>query len=237
MEKYKVIANAVRKKIIEGEYLSDQKLPSEKEMGETFQASKLTIKKAIDILVSEGLIVKRRGSGTFVKSLSIEEMERLIVDNQMRGTTAFHPDKVVTSKVLQFEIISATEKVASKLNVPLGTQVYEIYRVRLVNKQPTVIEKTFMPVSIIPGLRQKDLEGSVYAYIEDKLGLRIESGHRNISVRKAKEIEVTELNLEEGDPVGVAEQIGFLSNGAPFEYSISVHRYDQFSVEMMMVKH
>lgn len=236
MEKYKVIANAVRKKIIEGEYLSDQKLPSEKEMGETFQASKLTIKKAIDILVSEGLIIKRRGSGTFVKSLSVEEMERLIVDNQMRGTTAFHPDKVVTSKVLQFEIVSATEKVASKLNVPLGTQVYEIYRVRLVNKQPTVIEKTFMPVSIIPGLRQKDLEGSVYAYIEDKLSLRIESGHRTISVRKAKEIEVTELNLEEGDPVGVAEQIGFLSNGAPFEYSISVHRYDQFSVEMM-VKH
>ena len=41
---------------------------------------------------------------------------------------------------------------------------------------------------------------------------------------------------ETGDPVGVAEQIGFLSNGAPFEYSISVHRYDQFSVEMM-VKH
>lgn len=236
MEKYKVIANAVRKKIIEKEHLPDQKLPSEKEMGETFQASKLTIKKAIDILVSEGLIVKRRGSGTFVKSLSVEEMERLIVDNQMRGTTAFHPDKVVTSKVLQFEIVSATEKVASKLNVPLGTQVYEIYRVRLVNKQPTVIEKTFMPVSIIPGLRQKDLEGSVYAYIEDKLGLRIESGHRTISVRKAKEIEVTELNLEEGDPVGVAEQIGFLSNGAPFEYSISVHRYDQFSVEMM-VKH
>ena len=236
MEKYKVIANAVRKKIIEKEYLPDQKLPSEKEMGETFQASKLTIKKAIDILVSEGLIVKRRGSGTFVKSLSVEEMERLIVDNQMRGTTAFHPDKAVTSKVLQFEIVSVAEKVASKLNVPLGTQVYEIYRVRLVNKQPTVIEKTFMPVSIIPGLRQKDLEGSVYAYIEDKLGLRIESGHRTISVRKAKEIEVTELNLEEGDPVGVAEQIGFLSNGAPFEYSISVHRYDQFSVEMM-VKH
>lgn len=236
MEKYKVIANAVRKKIIEGEYLPDQKLPSEKEMGEIFQASKLTIKKAIDILVSEGLIVKRRGSGTFVKSLSIEEMERLIVDNQMRGTSAFHPDKEVTSKILQYEIVPATEKVASKLNIPMDTQVYEIYRVRLVNKQPTVIEKTFMPVSIIPGLRKTDLEGSIYTYIEDKLGLYIESGHRTISVRKANDIEVEELQLETGDPVGVAEQIGFLSNGAPFEYSISVHRYDQFSVEMM-VKH
>ena len=66
------------RKLLKGSYLPDQKLPSEKEMGETFQASKLTIKKQIDILVSEGLIVKRRGSGTFVKSLSIEEMERLM---------------------------------------------------------------------------------------------------------------------------------------------------------------
>ena len=161
-------------------------------------------------------------------------MERLIVDNQMRGTSAFHPDKEVTSKILQYEIVPATEKVASKLNIPVDTQVYEIYRVRLVNQQPTVIEKTFMPVSIIPGLRKKDLEDSIYTYIEDKLGLRIESGHRTISVRKANDIEIEELQLETGDPVGVAEQIGFLSNGAPFEYSISVHRYDQFSVEMMV---
>ena len=76
-----------------------------------------------------------------------------------------------------------------------------------------------MPVSIIPGLRKTDLEGSIYTYIEDKLGLYIESGHRTISVRKANDIEVEELQLETGDPVGVAEQIGFLSNGAPFEYT------------------
>ena len=234
MEKYKVIANGIRKRIIEGDYVSDQKLPSEKEIGDEFVASKLTVKKALDILVGEGLIIKRRGAGTFVKSLSVDEMERLIVDNQMRGTTAFNPDKRVTSKILSFSVVQASQLVSRKLNLAEASPVYEIYRVRLVDGSPSVIEKTYMPLDVISGLTKTDVEGSIYEYIEEKLGLKIQSGHRTISVRKATDFEADELTLEYGDPVGIAEQIGYLNTGVQFEYSISVHRYDQFSVEMMV---
>ena len=232
MQKYNYIAGVVRKKIIDGDYEINQKLPSEKELGAEFSASKLTIKKALDILVSEGLIIKRRGAGTFVKSLSVDEMERLIIDNQMRGTTAFNPGKTVTSKVLDFSVIP--EKVSKKLNIAEKSFVYEIYRVRLVEEQPTVMEKMYMPIDLIVGLKKEDIEGSIYEYIEEKLGLTIQSGHRTITVRKVTDFEAEELNLEQGDPVAVAEQTGYLSTGVPFEYSISVHRYDQFSVEMML---
>lgn len=237
MEKYKIIANSIRKRIIEGDYVSDQKLPSEKEIGDEFVASKLTVKKALDILVGEGLIIKRRGAGTFVKSLSVDEMERLIVDNQMRGTTAFNPDKKVTSKVLSFSVVQASQLVSRKLNLVEASPVYEIYRVRLVDGSPLVIEKTYMPLDVISGLTKKNVEGSIYEYIEEKLGLKIESGHRTITVRKAADFEADELALEYGDPVGIAEQIGYLNTGVQFEYSISVHRYDQFSVEMMVTHH
>ena len=87
---------------------------------------------------------------------------------------------------------------------------------------------------MIVGLKKEDIEGSIYEYIEEKLGLTIQSGHRTITVRKVTDFEAEELNLEQGDPVAVAEQTGYLSTGVPFEYSISVHRYDQFSVEMML---
>ena len=234
MEKYKIIANSIRKRIIKGDYVSDQKLPSEKEIGDEFVASKLTVKKALDILVGEGLIIKRRGAGTFVKSLSVDEMERLIVDNQMRGTTAFNPDKKVTSKVLSFSVVQASQLVSRKLNLVEASPVYEIYRVRLVDGSPSVIEKTYMPLDVISCLTKKNVEGSIYEYIEEKLGLKIESGHRTITVRKAADFEADELALEYGDPVGIAEQIGYLNTGVQFEYSISVHRYDQFSVEMMV---
>lgn len=237
MQKYKTIANSIRKRIIEGDYVSDQKLPSEKEIGDEFVASKLTVKKALDILVGEGLIFKRRGAGTFVKSLSVDEMERLIVDNQMRGTTAFNPDKKVTSKVLSFSVVQASQLVSRKLNLVEASPVYEIYRVRLVDGSPSVVEKTYMPLDVISGLTKKNVEGSIYEYIEEKLGLKIESGHRTITVRKAADFEADELALEYGDPVGIAEQIGYLNTGVQFEYSISVHRYDQFSVEMMVTHH
>lgn len=237
MEKYKIIANSIRKRIIKGDYVSDQKLPSEKEIGDEFVASKLTVKKALDILVGEGLIIKRRGAGTFVKSLSVDEMERLIVDNQMRGTTAFNPDKKVTSKVLSFSVVQASQLVSRKLNLVEASPVYEIYRVRFVDGSPSVIEKTYMPLDVISGLTKKNVEGSIYEYIEEKLGLKIESGHRTITVRKAADFEADELALEYGDPVGIAEQTGYLNTGVQFEYSISVHRYDQFSVEMMVTHH
>ena len=234
MQKYNVIANDVRRKILDGIYKANDKLPFEKDLCEVYEVSKMTVKKALDILVAEGMVIKRRGAGTFVKDLSIEDMERMIVDSQMLGTSAYYPTSMVSSKVLHFDIISATEKVANKLNIPLGSFVYDIERIRIVDGKPIVIENTFMPVSVIPDLNLKNVEESIYEYIQDGLGMKIQSAHRNITVRKASGAEVKHLELEKGDPVGIVEQIGFLSSGTTFEYSISTHRYDSFSIEMMI---
>ncbi|HEM2778229.1 TPA: GntR family transcriptional regulator [Streptococcus suis] len=234
MEKYNVIANDVRRKILDGIYKANDQLPFEKDLCEVYEVSKMTVKKALDILVAEGLIIKRRGAGTFVKDLSVEDMEKMVVGSQMIGTSAYYPTRTVTSKVLHFEIIAASEKVANKLNIPIGSFVYDIERVRILDGNPLVMENTFMPVSVIPDLRLKNVEESIYEYIQDTLGMKIQSAHRNITVRKASDSEVTHLELEQGDPVGIVEQIGFLSNGTTFEYSISTHRYDTFSIEMMI---
>lgn len=234
MEKYNVIANDVRRKILDGIYKANDQLPFEKDLCEVYEVSKMTVKKALDILVAEGLIIKRRGAGTFVKDLSVEDMEKMVVGSQMIGTSAYYPTRSVTSKVLHFEIIAASEKVANKLNIPIGSFVYDIERVRILDGSPLVMENTFMPVSVIPDLRLKNVEESIYEYIQDTLGMKIQSAHRNITVRKASDSEVTHLELEQGDPVGIVEQIGFLSNGTTFEYSISTHRYDTFSIEMMI---
>ena len=92
MQKYTIIANDMRKKILEGVYKANDQLPFEKDLCTHYDTSKMTVKKALDILVSEGLIIKRRGAGTFVKDLSVEDMKSLLISSQMIGTTAYYPD-------------------------------------------------------------------------------------------------------------------------------------------------
>lgn len=236
MKKYIYISNDIRNRIIDGTYKANEQIPFEKDLCTMYDSSKMTIKKALDILVSEGLIIKRRGSGTFVKDLAIEEIERITIANQFRGTTALNPGKEVTSQVLTFTVVAADDLVANKLNVTPSSFVYDIYRVRYIDGKPKVMEKTYMPIDLIPALKKESVETSIYEYIEDDLGLHIQSGHRHLSVRRATAEETHYLSLEKGDPVAVAEQIAYLDTGAAFEYSISVHRYDEFSVEMILTR-
>ena len=236
MKKYIMISNDIRNKILTGEYKANEKIPFEKELGVVYDSSKMTIKQALDILVAEGLIIKRRGSGTFVKDISPREMERLSVANQFRGTTALNPNKTVLSTILNFSIIPCPEEVQSKLNLTNESFVYDIYRVRFIDGEPTVMEKMYMPIDIIPRLKEKNIKNSIYEYIEEELNLVIQSGHRNISARKATDFEAEHLNMEKGDPVVVAQQIGYLDTGAAFEYSSSVHRFDSYSIDVVLTR-
>ena len=72
-----------------------------------------------------------------------------------------------------------------------------------------------MPIDLIPNIKEKNINGSIYDYIEKDLHLKIQSAHRTVSVRKATDFEANELGLEKGDPVAVAEQVGYLELGHP----------------------
>lgn len=236
MPKYISIANELRRQINDGEYLANQQLPLEKELCDIFSVSKMTIKKALDILVSEGLIVKRRGRGTFVKDINKEEIKRLMMSRQFIGTTALYQNQTVTSKVLNFSVEQANNNVSEQLNIEEGSFVYNIFRVRIVDGDPLAVEQTFMPIDVVPGLKLENVNNSIYEYIESTLKASVQSVHRKITVRIATDLEAKELRLGEGDPVGLVEQTGYLNTGELFEYSISTHRFDKFQVEFVLTR-
>ncbi|MBF6977983.1 GntR family transcriptional regulator [Aerococcaceae bacterium zg-BR22] len=236
MEKYIYIANDMRNRILKGEFSSNDKLPFEKELIKEYSSSKMTVKKALDMLVAEGLIIKRRGSGTFVKSLSENELKKRVMSNQFRGTTALNVGKKVESIILNFSVIEADKLISEKLHIESGSFVYDIYRARKIDGEPLVIEQMYMPIDLIVGLKKNNALGSIYEYIEESLKLKIKSAHRTITVRGANEIEARYLEVEEKSPVAVAEQIAFLDTGEAFEYSKSVHRADKYSIEVILNK-
>ena len=236
MTKYTQIANDIRNQIVKQMVQANDQLPFEKDLCVKYRVSKMTVKKALDILVAEGLIVKIRGSGTFVKNISNSDMTRLIVSNQFRGLTALYSDRKVTSKLLKFDVVTSSEDAKGKLNLENEEFLYKIIRVRYLDNNPFSIENTYMPINLILGLKKQHAEESIYEYIEDELGFKIQSAHRIITVRKSNELEQQYLDLEDNDPVAVVEQVAYLDSGTAFEYSISVHRYDHFVFETVIVR-
>ncbi|WP_286905257.1 GntR family transcriptional regulator [Clostridium sp. UBA1652] len=236
MLKYVEIANDIRDKILQEVYIPNEQLPFEKDLGEQYKASKMTVKKALDMLVAEGLIVKRRGAGTFVKDVQIKDIQRLLLSSQFEGLTASNYKHEVTSQVIEFAVIPANEDICEKLKLEPDSFVYKIIRLRLIDGKPTVIEETYMPLALMPNFKKSILEGSIYEYIEDTLGYKIQSAHRTIHVRKATPFEIEHLRLEENDPIADVQQVGFLDNGQPFEYSLSFHHYSFYEFKTVIIK-
>lgn len=233
MKKYEEIYTDIKNKIINGVYTATEQLPFEKDLCEAYNTSKMTVKRALDLLVDEGLIIKRRGSGTFVKDLSKKEIMRITQSNQLSGFTAYHKkqNRKVTSKILAFDVVQADEHVQDKLNLKPGSFVYNIHRVRYVDGKPNVTEISSIPIERVPGLEKTHLETSIYHYIKDELGLNIQSAHRRVTVKKADEEEALHLGVEKNDPIAVTEQITYLDTGETIEFGVTKHRADAFASE------
>jgi len=236
MAKYKDIANDIRKKIKNQEYTFGQKLPYEYVLCMSYHCNKETMKKALDILVKEGLIIRRRGAGTFVKDFD-PSMESEAVNKSARGLTArYEGIKKVTSEVLEFEVVPADEYLSKKLQIEIGDFVYHIIRLRFLDQKPHLIDISYMPISIIPNLKLEHLKGSIYSYIEKVLKLKIQSCHLTINAALSTPLEQEYLGLKETEPYIQEEQISYLSNGAIFEYTLARHHYADFEFQTIVVQ-
>ena len=236
MAKYEEIAEDIRNGILSGKYNPNEQLPLEKQMCEHYEVSRITIKKAVDELVIQGLVIKRRGSGTFVKALGGDDVQELSMAKQFEGFSETNKDKKVSSKILKFEVIHPTEEIATKLKITCDDFVYYIIRTRYADEQPYVIDYTYMPIGLIPGIKNDILLNSIYNYIEKKLKLKIKSAHRIIRAILPNELEQEWLKIESNFPILEVEQVGFLDNGQPFEYSKAHHRSDKIEFRTVSIK-
>jgi len=235
MAKYRDIADDIRQKIKNQEYTFGQKLPYEYVLCMSYHCNKETMKKALDILVKEGLIIRRRGAGTFVKDYDPA------MDNPVskfgRGLTAqYEGIKEVTSEVLEFEVVPADEHLSKKLQIDVGDFVYHIIRLRFLDKIPHLIDITYIPISVVPNLKLQHLKGSVYGYIEKVLKLKIQSCHLTINAALSTPLEQQYLGLKENEPYIQEEQISFLNNGSIFEYTLSRQHFSHFEFQTVIVQ-
>ena len=227
---YYQIEAYLKQQIDDGLLKPGDTLPSEREFSEQFHVSRMTIRQAIMNLVNAGYLSRQKGRGTFVASQKIAMT--------LSGLTSFseeikHRGMRPLSRLLSYEVIPATDRIAQQLSIPNQTPVYEMKRLRLADDHPLALETAYIPVRLLPDLTKEDATGSIYAYAEQN-GLRLKNATQTLEARSAGPEEAKLLTISPNAPVLLIDQRTYLENGDMFEYSRSLFRGDSYSLTVAM---
>lgn len=234
---YHQLIEIIKHNIKEGVWEPGEQIPSEMELCATFGVSRTVVRQALRELQTENIIIKRKGKGTFVAKPKISE-------GLIQKLTGFYQDMVERglepkTKVLFQDIAPATKKIAGYLDIPEGTDVVEIARLRYIHDEPIQVVTTYIPHEISPNLQKIDLRNrSLYEYLETENGIKIYRGKRYIEAVCANQEEAQLLEIEEGDPLIMLDSISYTKTGLIVEYYHALHRGDRsrFEVELVHIE-
>jgi GntR family transcriptional regulator len=234
---YIQLIELIKAKINRGEWKPGQQILSEPELCEVFQVSRTVVRQALREIELEGLVVRKKGKGTFIAEPKIDE-------GLVQKLTGFYHDMLErglnpVTQVLHQAVVPADKKVAEALQLPPETRVIEMTRLRSVNDEPIVLVTSYLPYALCPQVAEADFSyQSLYDFLERVCGLIIASGRRTIEAVKASDVEAELLQVEECDPLLRLESVSFLPDGTPIEYYHALHRGDRsrFEVELVRVR-
>ena len=217
--KYKVVYQSILNDIVNHKY--ETKLPTEEELINTYNVSRNTVRKAIDVLTKQGYILPIQGSGMFLRDFDHSGYINL---EQFKGLSS-NTSSVLTTAVLKVELIEHDEKIAAAMKCSPDTKFYHVCRLRLLDGEPFVLEYSYFNKTLIPYLNEELAQKSIYSYIQNDLGLEIGFVDRLISAEKLSKEHAEILKLEENDPTLVSTNKALLKNGEIIDYSINYHNY------------
>lgn len=222
---YHQLEELLKQQIESGVLGEDEAIPSERELSEKFQISRMTVRQAINNLVLEGYLYRLKGRGTFVNKKRVEQ--------ELQGLTSFTEDMltrgmVPTSRLVSFDIIESDALTAKALDIEEKNPVYCFGRIRLADGLPMAIETAYVPVSLVPGLTEEIINQSLYRYLEEQLMLTISEAKQEIEASVANFQEARLLEIDEGAPVLLIERTSYLADETPFEFVRSSFRADRY---------
>jgi GntR family transcriptional regulator len=229
---YVQLKDALRRKIDTRELCPGDRLPSEPDLCRMYGISRSVARQALQELAYEGLVVRKRGKGTFVAEPKIVGGWKLTGFHQPMMAEGHIPK----TKVLKQVLSNASEEVSANLRLELGTPVVEITRLRFVasdHDEPNHLSTTFLPYELCPGLLEANLSNqSLYGFLEEECGLVIARGRRKIEAVLADEYQASLLGVKRGAPLLRLESVSYLGDGTPVEYYHSVYRGDRVCFEI-----
>lgn len=225
---YKSIADRLRLRLNSADFAIGSPLPGEKKLAEEFGVARMTIRKAIDLLVDWGLVVRRHGSGTFVarKDVHHETSNLTGLAEVLRKQ-----GKEVVSQVLAFEVMPAPPAIASLLRIKIDERIYFSRRVRYVDGKPLMLEDSYMPVKLFRNLSLSHLEGSKFDYIEKECGIIISGNYETLTPVLADKQLARSMNVPEQTPLLRITSLSYSDSGEFLNYSVMFRNASEYQVD------
>src|SRR5689334_4400602 len=197
----------------------DDALPPERDLATDFSVSRITVRKAIDGLVGEGLLVRRQGSGTFVRARVEKNFSKLTSFSEDMRARGLNPRSIW----LRRSAGTVTPEEALTLRASPGTPVYRFHRIRFANEAPMALEYATILASCLPSLDA--VESSLYVALERAGNRPVRALQRLRAVLFTAE-QAQLLEAQEKDAGLLVERLGFLKDGRAAEFTQSYYRGD-----------
>ncbi len=222
---YIQIRDVLVEKINSGEFISGSQLPSERELSETYNISRMTARNALTQIVDSGYAYRLKGKGTFVRFPKIErDFVKLSGFSQMLKSKGIKP----SNKIVKSGIIEADKKIASLLETTIGTKVYEIVRIRYGNNVALALEYSYLPVNLFDNLLQYDFErDSLYKVIEENYNYKLKYSKQWIKITTLNKGESKILSVKEHTPAFLLESISYDMDEKVVESTLSLNIGDR----------
>ncbi|OHX13320.1 trehalose operon repressor [Chromobacterium sphagni] len=226
MNKYHQIYSDIVADIDNQRFVQDDKIPSESELMLSYEASRGTVRKAVDMLQERGYVQKIHGKGVFV-------LKPGNIEFQLSGIVSFQEmnermGRKVESQVVELAEVAADAALSKAMRLAEGAPLVKIKRVRNIDGENVILDINYFVAELIPGLTGDIAAGSIYHYIEQDLGLTISYAQRIIEAQPCNDDDRRYLDLNGMDHVIVVKNLTHLYDGRLFEYTESRHRLDKF---------
>ncbi|MEN3186904.1 MAG: GntR family transcriptional regulator [Atribacterota bacterium] len=230
---YYQIEENLRKTIEDGKWKTGDFLPTEKELQQTYNVSRTTIRQALDLLVRKGMLIRIPGKGTFVSKNRIIHYVGTITSftEEMRSR-----GMVPGTKILEFARVFPPPSVAQDLGISENSPVIVFKRLRFANEEPVAISEIYLPEDLVPGFLGRGLdEESLYNFLEKRYGLLFRETYETVEATLITGKEAKLLEVVEGTPGLLVGRISYLQSGRAIERAYTLYRGDRFTYQTRLL--
>jgi GntR family transcriptional regulator len=230
--KYIQISNWLMEMILKGRYGVQDKLPSESKLSHLFRVNRNTVRQAISDLVVKGIVQKKNGVGSFVIARSFQPVKYTLQHISSFTDDMMRMGIVPQTKLINKSVIEAPPDVAEKMMLGKERMVILTERLRLGNRIPLVIERSYLPYKEYKDILKMRLTGSLYHLLTIKFHVKLHRSHQTLRAITLSGKDAKLLGIAPRSPGIFLESVIYDSKNIPVEVLHAFHRGDKYLFEV-----